>query len=445
MGQIFYDMGLLSSPEVCECSATDLIGQYVGQTGPKTTKQLEKALGKVLFIDEAYRLGEGNFATEATNELVDNLTKAKFAGKMIVILAGYEDAMNQLLSVNQGLASRFPEDVMFKNMEPQHCMQLLQDLLKKSGIEVDEADKDQLLPDILDSFASLSNLRSWGNGRDINTLSKIIISQLFQDADEAGSRISVTHRKLVSFLKTMLEEKVRREATVTTMPIPFRQGSNSLPSVSARDVQAPNQTAAKSTSRTASSREAKPSNPTTSEPGMVAPPSRDERDPEVSSEVWAQLQADKAAEELAKTHRLQALSALNASAEQAETEANQAILREQEAAARSSQAAAAAKAEARLDKEKEAAEAAAEAVRLKALHEAARLERLEALRVKAEAEERVRRARVENARRVAEEERKQEKLRQMGVCVAGFRWIKQAGGYRCAGGSHFVGDRQLMG
>jgi hypothetical protein len=68
MGKVFYDMGFLSTPEVLECSATDLVGNYVGQTGPKTQKLLEKGLGKVLFIDEAYRLAEGGFATEAMDE-----------------------------------------------------------------------------------------------------------------------------------------------------------------------------------------------------------------------------------------------------------------------------------------------------------------------------------------------------------------------------------------
>ena len=77
MGKVFYDMGFLSEAKVIECSATDLIGQYVGHTGPKVQKMLEKALGKVLFIDEAYRLGDGtnhnSFATEAMDELVDCL------------------------------------------------------------------------------------------------------------------------------------------------------------------------------------------------------------------------------------------------------------------------------------------------------------------------------------------------------------------------------------
>lgn len=53
MGQVYFDMGLLSSTDVIECAASDLVGQYVGQTGPKTRQKLEQGLGKVLFVDEA--------------------------------------------------------------------------------------------------------------------------------------------------------------------------------------------------------------------------------------------------------------------------------------------------------------------------------------------------------------------------------------------------------
>lgn len=91
MGQVFYDMGFLSSTEVTECSASDLVGQYVGHTGPKTKKLFEKALGRVLFIDEAYRLSQGHFAQEAIDELVGITTQDKFRGKLVVILAGYAD------------------------------------------------------------------------------------------------------------------------------------------------------------------------------------------------------------------------------------------------------------------------------------------------------------------------------------------------------------------
>jgi hypothetical protein len=54
-------------------------------------KQLERGLGKVLFVDEAYRLGHGEFAQETIDELVDNMTKDEFAGKMVIILAAYDN------------------------------------------------------------------------------------------------------------------------------------------------------------------------------------------------------------------------------------------------------------------------------------------------------------------------------------------------------------------
>lgn len=85
VGQIFFDIGFLASDEVIECSASDLIGQHNGHTAPLVQALLEKALGKVLFIDEAYRLSPGarevrsgsSFEEEAVGELVDSLTKQK--------------------------------------------------------------------------------------------------------------------------------------------------------------------------------------------------------------------------------------------------------------------------------------------------------------------------------------------------------------------------------
>jgi len=79
-------------------------------------------------------LSEGNFGTEAANELVDLLTKPEFMGKLIVILAGYEDDMNRLMSVNHGLSSRFPDVVNFRPLTASNCMELLSKILtQKKG------------------------------------------------------------------------------------------------------------------------------------------------------------------------------------------------------------------------------------------------------------------------------------------------------------------------
>ena len=82
-------MGILSTPELIRCSASELIGQYVGATVPKTRFQLQKALGKVLSIDAAYWFGSGSYATEAVNELIHCLSAPKFMGKISWIYARY--------------------------------------------------------------------------------------------------------------------------------------------------------------------------------------------------------------------------------------------------------------------------------------------------------------------------------------------------------------------
>lgn len=132
MGRVYYDMGMLSSDEVVECSATDLVGEYVGQTGPKTRQLFERALGRVLFVDEAYRLAEGHFAKDAMDELVRILTDERFRAKLIVILAGYDHEMDQLLTVNTGLTSRFQKQMLFRNLEPPQALDILKQALEST-------------------------------------------------------------------------------------------------------------------------------------------------------------------------------------------------------------------------------------------------------------------------------------------------------------------------
>ncbi|KAI0902726.1 P-loop containing nucleoside triphosphate hydrolase protein [Ustulina deusta] len=88
MGKVFYDMGFLAAKDVIECSATDLIGEYVGHTGPKTKRIFDTSLGRVLFLDEAYKLAEGPYGKEAMVEIVNNLAKDNYRNKLVVILAG---------------------------------------------------------------------------------------------------------------------------------------------------------------------------------------------------------------------------------------------------------------------------------------------------------------------------------------------------------------------
>ena len=421
MGDVFYDMGFLSSPEVLECSATDLIAGYVGQTALKTAQQLEKALGKVLFIDEAYRLGEGAFATEVINELVDSLTKPRFLGKIVVILAGYESDMNNLLAVNQGLSSRFEEEVIFRNMEPEACLELLERSLRKTGITIDQADKEQSFFIIVSLFQELSTIPSWGNGRDVQTMAKSIMSAIFRKPIGTKAEFSVSYSRMIDFLRRFLAE--RKSRSITNFPKTRDQREHqAIPET--QYLTPPSVRTVHSTVSTTDT--ATEQHPVTNQDLQISEP-EDTRDDGVSDLIWRQLQSDKAIQETAEQHARDDIAI-------AEREAQHAASTEKTLQTKTVLAENIALQNRASDKE---------ANEVKRRHEEARLRHVTAQRAREAAEEKLRKVREETKRKRQQEVKAQAKLQAMGVCVAGFRWIKQSGGYRCAGGSHFVSDAQL--
>ncbi|THH17888.1 hypothetical protein EUX98_g9045 [Antrodiella citrinella] len=417
MGQVYYDMGFLSSVEVVECSASDLVAGYVGQTGEKTRQLFDKALGKVLFVDEAYRLGEGPFAKEAMDEIVGLLTQEAYAAKLIVILAGYDQEMNQLLKTNTGLSSRFPEEIVFDNLSPKHCMDILQRELSKNHVrcnalfDASSAEYERMV----EMLQHLSSLSSWGNARDMKTIAKKMIRVAFNKvATTTNVDLALEAIEAVEVMATTLREHSSRSSVLpvgtssTTGGPPLLTLSPSSPAL-----QAPSTSYAVNTA----------SSPPSVEEVAAAADSDDPRDPGVSQAIWTQLHADKEAAARAEQQRQEELIA-------AAQAADEAHLADETAKAITADL------EERFRQQSEDDE-------LKRRLEAQRLRELQA-----RAEYEKRRRELEEIRRKEAEGRKreaqtQQKLRSMGLCVAGFRWIKQTGGYRCAGGSHFVSDGQL--
>ncbi|KAH7122786.1 P-loop containing nucleoside triphosphate hydrolase protein [Dendryphion nanum] len=437
MGKVYYDMGFLSTAEVVDCSATDMIGQYIGHTGPKVQKLLEKALGKILFIDEAYRLAEGKFATEAMDELVDCLTKPKYAKKLICILAGYDKDMNRLMSVNPGLTSRFPETLVFRSLTAEECFTLLTDLLqaRKAPLDISALTSpiSTFKNDALRKLRQLSVLQSWGNARDIQTIEKDIFKTVITRATPPITRLVITEAIVLGSIDNMISERTNRGNVAGT----HRRGisnsgksDESLPPPQSEPGNATNfQTQTSANTKT----------PPPSPPGPPTPSSSDSEDGDITEEVqarrsdwirdagisdaiWHQLQQDKeAAEYREREHqRLEQDRILQRQlAEQEEIRAKE-----------------------ELDKLRKAQQDA---------RDAEERQRIEAERIKHELERRAReekQARVEQERRKREELKQRElqaqkKLRTLGVCVQGYVWTKQANGYRCAGGAHFVTNAQL--
>ncbi|KAI9668499.1 MAG: hypothetical protein M1829_005377 [Trizodia sp. TS-e1964] len=426
-GQVYYDLSFLSEVEVVECSATDLIGQYVGQTGPRTIKQLERGLGKVLFIDEAYRLGEGMFAQEAVNELVDTMTKPKFAGKMVIILAGYENDMNSLLRVNEGLSSRFANEIFFKPLSPEDSLYLLEARLNQFQIAIPFLLNPAPDPEFLDLMSELSIIPSWGNARDVQTLANDITRAAYQSITTSVAQIIVSREAALACFESILSD--RRARSIST--VPFRPQTTGNVQSSSSNIAPSNLNIPASNNFTIEEDEEEDEEEDGEEDGEVSPTSppateniESSRDAEVSDYVWEQLQKDK---------RL---------AEYLEMNAKTMVIVQREAQ-RLAEAAEKVAQKAAIDLQEKQAKNEAEALELLREREAARIQIARAKIEREQIEEDLQKQIDEQARKRQIEAEAQSKLKRMGVCPQGFNWIKQASGYRCGGGSHWVDGSQL--
>lgn len=182
MARVFADalsaMGILSSGQLIEVAPKDLRGQYVGHTGPMVDAAFDKAMGGILFIDEAYNMWNGpddQFGNEAVTVLLKNMEDRK--GKMVVILAGYPREMDNFIhNANPGLESRFTETIEFRDYKGAELTEIARRMIKSQGYTLEEtADK------MIDKFFEkmyVSRKKDFGNARDVrNAVDKAIKSQ----------------------------------------------------------------------------------------------------------------------------------------------------------------------------------------------------------------------------------------------------------------------------
>ncbi|MFD0471638.1 AAA family ATPase [Nonomuraea thailandensis] len=142
LGRVFAALGLLARPDVVEAHRADLVGQHLGATAIKTNELVDRALGGVLFIDEAYSLvnpgyqGGDAFGAEAVQTLLKRAEDDR--DRLVVVLAGYEREMDAFLATNPGLASRFNQRVAFPSYSPRELSQIAVLLAEKSGDTFDD-------------------------------------------------------------------------------------------------------------------------------------------------------------------------------------------------------------------------------------------------------------------------------------------------------------------
>ncbi len=132
VAQLFQEMKVLESGHLIEADRGELVGEYIGHTAQKTKDLITKALGGILFIDEAYSLargGEKDFGKEAIDTLVKCMED--YHDQLIIILAGYPVEMEEFLSMNPGLASRFPLQLNFNNYKAEELSAIARVMLKE--------------------------------------------------------------------------------------------------------------------------------------------------------------------------------------------------------------------------------------------------------------------------------------------------------------------------
>jgi len=125
LAKLFQKMGVLSKGHLVEVERADLVGEYIGHTAQKTRDLVKKAMGGVLFIDEAYSLargGEKDFGKEAIDTLVKHMEDSK--NQFVLILAGYPLEIEQFLMTNPGLPSRFPIVIEFPDYSLDQLMSI---------------------------------------------------------------------------------------------------------------------------------------------------------------------------------------------------------------------------------------------------------------------------------------------------------------------------------
>lgn len=169
VAQILYNLNYIKQNKLIEVSSKDLVAEYVGQTAPKTMAVIEKAMGGVLFIDEAYSLasgkGQGNsYNEEAIATLIQAMENSR--DNLVVIFAGYTVEMQDFLNANSGIVSRIGYTVEFEDYTEDELVQIFKNMVKKAGFEI----TDEAIQKAKDIIKKYKNTKNFGNARFARSL-----------------------------------------------------------------------------------------------------------------------------------------------------------------------------------------------------------------------------------------------------------------------------------
>jgi AAA+ superfamily predicted ATPase len=200
LGQIYHALGVLSKGHFVETQRSDLVAGYVGQTAIQTREVVKKALVGVLFIDEAYTLAKGgnDFGQEAIDELLKLMEDNRH--DLIVVVAGYQDRMQEFIHSNPGLESRFNRYIHFEDYTADELYQIFEGMCNKAEYVL-ARDAKRYAKTLFETMVA-NKSKNFGNGRTVrNFFEKAIQKQ----ADRIAPIKNPSKKDLATLTKADLE------------------------------------------------------------------------------------------------------------------------------------------------------------------------------------------------------------------------------------------------
>ena len=198
--------GLLATGQLIEVTRADLVARYIGQTAPRVAAVVERAIGGVLFIDEAYSLVQGtgsDYGYEAVAMLLKLMEDHR--DELVVIVAGYPAEMATFLDTNPGFASRFARTLTFPDYDADELLAIFDLFTRRAGVVVEPGARDQVALHL----ARLPHDRSFANGRTVrNLFERLLAAQ--------AARLHAVDRPTDRDLRTLVEADVAASLEVAS-------------------------------------------------------------------------------------------------------------------------------------------------------------------------------------------------------------------------------------
>mgnify|MGYP006092182521 CR=1 FL=1 len=205
MADILYKLGYIRKGHLLTVTRDDLVGQYIGHTAPKTKEVLKKAMGGVLFIDEAYYLykpdNERDYGSEAIEILLQVMENQR--DDLVVILAGYKERMDIFYESNPGLASRIANHVHFPDYSPEELLQIAKQMLAENQYKLTLDEGESVLLEYIKLRKTqplFANARSMKNAIDRARMRQA--NRLFERNSEILTKAHLTTLEPIDFLQS---------------------------------------------------------------------------------------------------------------------------------------------------------------------------------------------------------------------------------------------------